>query len=262
MPCLRTLQAQLEAGLGEVFLMRRLYRLAPVLLLATSLAPAGATEDTDTPGAGKWEINIGVSGERSGSTWEYAVPDTDFNYGWGDNTQLVLAVPRILLHEPGVGPRSGLGSATVGIKWRLFEHAPSGIALAVFPTYSWNLSSNAARRGLADPGRSVALPLMAGVRRGDTALFAEAGRNLVQYGPDEWLAGLRLTHQCLAALECRVELDHTRVAREPGQTLASVGFKWKLAEDLILQGSVGRDVGPAREDGRQLAFMFGVQLLR
>jgi hypothetical protein len=238
------------------------YRIALGLLLAGLLAQAGATEDTDTPGAGKWEINLAVSGERSGSSREYAVPDADINYGWGEHTQLVLAMPRMLLREPDIGSRSGLGSATAGIKWRLFEHAPSGIALAVFPSYSWNLSSSAARRGLADPGRSIALPLIAGIRRGDTALFAEAGRNLVQYGPDEWLAGLRLTHQCLAVVECRVELDHTREARAPGQTLASVGFKWRVAEQLILQGSVGRDLDPARDESRQLAFMFGVQLLR
>ena len=242
--------------------MRRLYRRAPALLLAAALAPAGATEDTDTPGAGKWEINLGVSGVRSGSRWEYAVPDTDYNYGWGEDAQLVLAIPRMLLREPGVGSRSGLGSATVGVKWRLYDHAPSGVALAVFPTYSWNLSSGAARRGLADPGRSIALPLVAGIRRGDTALFAEAGRNVVQYGPDEWLAGLRLTHQCLAALECRAEIDHTRAARHPGQTMASAGVKWKVAPQLILQASVGRDIGPAHEESRQLAFMFGVQLLR
>jgi hypothetical protein len=238
------------------------YRIALGLLLAGLLAQAGATEDTDTPGAGKWEINLAVSGERSGSSREYAVPDADINYGWGEHAQLVLAMPRMLLREPDVGSRSGLGSATAGIKWRLFEHAPSGITLAVFPSYSWNLSSSAARRGLADPGRSIALPLIAGIRRGDTALFAEAGRNLVQYGPDEWLAGLRLTHQCLAVVECRVELDHTREARAPGQTLASVGFKWRVAEQLILQGSVGRDLDPARDESRQLAFMFGVQLLR
>jgi hypothetical protein len=65
----------------------------------------------------------------------------------------------------------------------------------------------------------------------------------------------------MATVECRVEVEHTRVAREGSQTLASVGFKWRLAESLILQGSVGRDIGPVRDDKRQVAFMFGIQLL-
>jgi hypothetical protein len=96
---------------------------------------------------------------------------------------LLAAVPRVLLREPGVDPRAGLGSATLGVKWRFYEHAPSGFALPLFPTYGWSLSSRAVRDGLADPGRSIALPLLAGIRRGDTALLAEAGRNLPQYGP-------------------------------------------------------------------------------
>jgi hypothetical protein len=232
------------------------------LLLAVAMTETAATEDTDTPGAGKWEINLGISGERTASSWEYVVPDTDFNYGWGERAQVVLAIPHVLLREPGVDRQAGLGSATVGLKWRLLDQEQAGFALAVFPTYSWNLSSSSARRGLADPSPSLALPLIAGIRHGDSALFVEAGRNLVREGPDEWLAGARLTNQCLASVECRIEVEHTRAPGDTGQTLASAGFKWKLAEELILQGSVGRDIGPAREDKRQLAFMFGVQLLR
>lgn len=248
--------------MGQVFLSRPVRRALPVLLLAATQAPCGATEDTDTPGAGKWEINVVVSGEHSAASRSYTVPASDINYGWGERTQLVVAVPRVLLREPGADVRSGLGSATLGVKWRWYEDPRAGVALALFPTYSWSLSSRAVRDGLADPGRSIGLPLLAGIRRGDTALFAEAGRNLPQYGPREWLGGLKLTHQCLPDLECRTEFDYTRADGERGRTLASVGFKWRLAEPLILQGSVGRDLRALREDGRRLSFMFGVQLLR
>lgn len=248
--------------MGQVLLSRPVRRALPALLLAATQAPCGATEDTDTPGAGKWEINVVVSGEHTASSRSYAVPASDVNYGWGERTQLVAAVPRVLLREPGVAPRSGIGSATLGVKWRFYEDAPAGVALALFPTYGWNLSSRAARDGLTDPGRTVGLPLLAGIRRGDTALFAEAGRNVAQYGPREWVAGLKLTHQCLPALECRTELDYSHPDGERARSLASIGFKWRLADSLIVQGSVGRDLGPVRDDGRRLAFTLGVQLLR
>jgi hypothetical protein len=231
------------------------------LLLAALLCDARATEDTDTPGARNWEINIVASGERTAGSREYAVPAVDVNYGLTDRTQLVLAVPHLMLREPGTDTRSGLGSATLGLKWRFLDLEPAGVALAMFPAYSWNVSSSAVERGLSDPGHSLLLPLVLGVHRGDNALFVEAGRSLVQAGPDEWFAGVRLTRQCLATVECRAEVDHTRVAGEGSQTLASVGFKWRLAEHLILQGSAGRDIGPARADKRQVAFMFGIQLL-
>jgi hypothetical protein len=230
--------------------------------LAGAFGCAHATEDTDTPGAGKWEINLGFSAQRTAASWEYAAPDTDLNYGWGEQAQLVLAIPHILLREPGVDAQSGLGSATVGLKWRMVDQEQAGFALALFPAYSWNLSSSAARRGLVDPGRGLLLPLVAGVRYGETGLFAEAGRNFVQQGPNEWLGGVKVTRQCLARLECRVELQHSVVERQAGRTLASVGFKWSVVQDLILQASVGRDIGPSGDDKRQVALKFGVQLLR
>jgi hypothetical protein len=226
------------------------------------LPNAEATEDTDTPGARNWEINIVASGERTAASRLYAVPATDVNYGLSERTQLVLAIPRLMVREPGTDTRSGLGSATVGLKWRFLDHEPAGVALAMFPAYSWNLSARSVERGLSDPGRSLLLPLVLGVHRGDNALFVEAARHLVQAGPDEWFAGVKLTRQCLPTVECRVDIDHTRVAGEASQTLASVGFKWRLASSLILQGSVGRDIGPARDDKRQVAFMFGIQLLQ
>lgn len=231
------------------------------LLLAGMLPNAEATEDTDTPGARNWEINMTVNGERTADSRQYAVPAVDVNYGLSERTQLVLAIPHLMLREPGTDTRTGLGSATVGLKWRFVDLEPAGVALAMFPAYSWNLSASAVERGLSDPGRSLLLPLVLGVHRGDNALFVEAGRNLVQAGPDKWLAGVKLTRQCMATVECRVDVEHTRAAGTGSQTLASVGFKWRLAASLILQGSVGRDIGPARDDKRQVAFMFGIQLL-
>jgi hypothetical protein len=71
-----------------------------------------------------------------------------------------------------------------------------------------------------------------------------------------------MTRQCLATVECRVEVQHSLVTRQGGHTLASVGFKWSVADDLILQASVGRDIGPSRDDKHQVALRFGVQLLR
>lgn len=233
-----------------------------LVALAGAFGCAHATEDTDTPGAGKWEINLGISAQRTATNWEYAAPDTDFNYGWGERMQLMLAIPHMLVREPGVDTQSGLGSATVGVKWRMVDQERAGFALALFPAYSWNLSSSAERRGLVDPGRSLLLPLVAGVRYGATGLFAEAGRNFVQQGPNEWLGGVKVTKQCLPTLECRVELQHSVVERQAGRTLASLGFKWSVAEDLILQASAGRDIGPSGDDKHQIALKFGVQLLR
>jgi hypothetical protein len=232
--------------------------------LAMTCTGARATEDTDTPGAGKWEININVAGERSAAGWEYVLPETEFNYGFGERVQLVLGIPYMALRETGVSSQYGFGTASTGFKWRLVDQAEedAGFSMAVMPIYNWNLSDSAERRGLVDPGPSLVLPLLVGMRRGDMGYFAEAGRVLVKEGPSEWLAGIRVTNKCHAKVECRVEVQHNLIPRQTGHTLASVGFKWAVAEDLILQGSLGRDLGPSREEKHQFAFKFGVQLLR
>lgn len=230
--------------------------------LLMACAFARASEDTDTPGAGKWEINFNVSGERSSAGWLSVVPQAEFNYGWGDHVQLVAGVERLMMRPHGEPSQSALGPGTVGAKWRFYEDETSGRAQAFFPTYSWNLSSAAVEKGLSKPGRSLMLPLVAGFKRGESALFLSAGRNIVSDGADEWQAGLKFTRQCLPAVECRVEVEHSQALRQAGHTQAGAGFKWAIVPDLIIQAGMGRDIGPSSPEKHQLVLSFGIQLLR
>lgn len=100
------------------------------------------------------------------------------------------------------------------------------------------------------------------MQRGDTGWYAEFGRNFVQQGPHQWQAGLKVLHQCLPQLECRVELEHTRVPRDGGQTTVSVGGKWRLFEGVILNASAGRDIAGGTQGRRGLVTYIGLQLLR
>ena len=236
-----------------------------VSLLALALfAPTAvlAAEDTDTPGAGKWEINFNVSGERSAPGWLSVVPQAEFNYGWGDNAQLMFGVERLMMRERGAPTQTALGPGTVGIKWRFYDDQASGRSLAFFPAYSWNLSSAAVEKGLSSSGRTVMLPLVAGIKGEESALFGQVGRNIVSQGPDEWLAGLKYTRQCAPTVECRLEIEHSLVLRQEGHTQFGAGFKWAVVPDLIIQGSIGRDIGPSRPEKHQLVLSFGIQLLR
>lgn len=233
-----------------------------LMLLAAGIQPARAIEDTDTPGAGRWEINFGRGALRSAAGWEVALPDTDFNYGWGEHAQLTLALARLTLRADGQEAVSGLGAATVGLKWRILNQDDSAFALAAFPKYSRSVSSGSLGRRLSPAGSSLLLPLIAGLKSGDAGYFAELGRNIVQEEPDEWVAGLKVLHQCLPSVECRVELQHSLVARAGGETLAGVGAKWRLSESLVLQGSVGREMATRGAEARRRVVYLGVQILR
>ncbi|SFU91454.1 hypothetical protein [Pseudoduganella namucuonensis] len=228
---------------------------------ALACCQALATEDSGTPGPGRWEINTGASLELLDGAGTLALPDTEVNYGIGEALQLTLAMPLVRLREDGARARSGWGSATAGAKWRLLEDE-GGMSLALFPRFTWNPASSAARRGLASPGHSLLMPVIVGFSHGGSAVYAELGRNLVQRGPHEWQAGLKATKQCTETFECIAELEHSRVPRDGSQTMASAGGKWRLSDSVIVEGSAGRDIGGGREGRRRLVLYLGLQLLR
>lgn len=225
-------------------------------------ALAMATEDTGTPGPGGWENNLGISAERQHGNWRHGVPEMELNYGAGEHMQLVLGMPYVRVSEADGARSSGFGNITTGVKWRFWEDGESGAALALFPRLAWNSSRATAARGLDSPGYSLLLPVIAGFSRGDTGWYAEFGRNIVQQGPHKWQAGVKVLHQCLPQLECRVELEYTRVPRDGGQTTARLGGKWRLSENLVFNVSAGRDIAGGREGRRSLVTYAGLQWLR
>jgi hypothetical protein len=239
--------------------MRAIFFLA---CLGAVAAPAFATEDTDTPGPGKWEINIGVSATRSNGAWEYGLPEGDINYGLGERLQLVLGGSRVTVRESGMPSRSGTGRAVAGLKWRLIDQEQAGFALAVFPQYEWNPSSSSERRGVVDPGQSLTLPLVLGLRSGDTGYYAEYGKKMEKGGGHEWARGFKILNQCRDNVECRVEVQHELVSSTGHYTTISAGFKWALNDTYVVVAGVGRDVGRNHDSRRGVMFNLGIQILR
>ncbi len=230
--------------------------------LASVMTAARAAEDTDTPGAGRWEINVGLSATKVGRNWEYGLPEMELNYGVGERMQLQLAGSRVSQHEADMPVRAGTGSATVGLKWRLLDQEQAGLAVAVFPQYTWNPSSSAERRGIVEPGSELLVPLLLGLRQGDTGYYAEFGRTIANGGSKEWARGVKILHQCRANVECRLELQHELASPTGHQTIISTGVKWALNDTFVVVAGIGRDVGRNREDARGVIFNLGLQILK
>lgn len=244
--------------------MEKLKRLLPGCLLLAGLAgDAAATEDTDTPGAGGWEINLGVSGTRTGyGGWEYGLPEGDINYGIGERGQLLLGGSRASLRDPGRAALHGTGAAVTGLKWRLLDHEQAGFSLAVFPQYVWTPSRKAERQGLVEPERSVILPLILGLHAAHTGTFLEVGRKLSRNGGDsEWAGGIKILNQCTPTVECRIEFQRSLVSSVAHQSTASAGFKLSLNDSFLLVAGVARDVGSHTGNGA-LSINLGIQFVR
>jgi hypothetical protein len=223
--------------------------------------PPLVTDDPETPGNGHWEINLAATGAHTSGQWDIAAPDVDINYGWGEHVQLKLDVPWLFVHETDQPWKSGLGAPDLGVKWRFVDIEDSGFSMSTYPQYARNWLSSSATRGISAPGGQFLLPIEVATVAGDYALDAEVGRNLVQFGADQWVAGAIVAHSCGKNLECLGEV-HEVLAPHNSQTLLNVGVHWKLNESRIVLASAGREFGTHTDDQRRFVFYLGIQLLK
>ncbi len=230
-----------------------------------SLAQGGppmVTDDPETPGDGKWEINLAAFGDRLHSgRKEASFPDADINYGLGDRIQLKLDVPWSFAKEPGEGWQSGLGTANAGVKWRFVDGGEEGISVSTYPQYLSGWSASSRRRGVASDEHEFFLPIEIAGKSGEWSFDGEAGREFVRGAGNRWAVGAIAAHGCGERGECLFEV-HERIAPHETQTLLNLGLHWKLSEHASLLASAGREFGPRTDDRQDFAFYLGVQLLR
>jgi hypothetical protein len=224
--------------------------------------PPMVTDDPETPGNGKWEINLAALGFRThAGRWEVSAPDADINYGWGDHMQLKLDVPWTFAREPGERWKSGLGAGNVGVKWRFVDSEDRGFSMSTYPQYLSGWLASSRNRGITSPEKEFFLPVEVATEAGGFGLDGEVGRNFVQHGQDQWVVGGIVAHACGAGRECLFEVHEAHAPHE-SHTLVNLGLHWKMSESLVLLASAGRELGPRIDDRRGFLFYLGFQLLR
>jgi hypothetical protein len=100
--------------------------LASLALAAAELHAAHPliTEDTGTVGAGRWQLELfGEAVEARGTGARLDRDDAVLSYGLAQNVELQAGVPWIRAQA------SGMGDATLDLKWRFLERGPLGLAL-------------------------------------------------------------------------------------------------------------------------------------
>ena len=219
------------------------------------------TDDPETPGASRWEINLATIASHTIGRWDASLLDADINYGWGDHVQLKAEVPFTEVHDSHGGWKGGLGTSELGVKWRFIDRQEAGFAMSTYPQYSSGWSSYSRRRGIADNGHAFFLPVEAATEVRGFGLDAEAGRNFVTGGASEWVFGAIVAHACREGLECMLELRE-RISPHDQQVLINLGAHWRLSESLSLLVAAGREFGPATVDQYRMLAYVGLQVLR
>src|ERR1017187_4332787 len=160
----------------------RLTVLATTVFFLAGAAPVRAqggppllTDDPGTPGAGRWEVNVAFTLDRTSAGREIGAPLVDANYGWGERVQLKLEMPWVVVSDD-LGTRSGIGNPLLGVKWRFLDEDNAGVAVSTYPQLGFNLVSASADRGLVERETSFLLPVSAVKRIGPVSLDVEADR--------------------------------------------------------------------------------------
>jgi hypothetical protein len=220
--------------------------------------PPLLTDDPGTPGAGRWEVNVALTLDRTSASREIGAPLVDANYGWGERVQLKLEIPWIVEDEDVEGRHSGLGNPLLGVKWRFLDEDKAGVAVSTYPQLGFNLVSSSADRGLVERETSFLLPVSAVKRVGPVSLDVEAGR-LFRKGGGFWVWGVALG-RAFGKAEALAELFGSS-GREAAdrQMVVNLGGRFRMGERATLLLSAGGSVYDGEGPHHVVAYL-GLQL--
>lgn len=220
------------------------------------------TDDPGTPGNGHFEINLAVAFEQRSKETSFDVPAIDLNYGLGERIQLTLQTAPVILKRRDHGPIGGLGSAEAAVKWRFFDEESKGLSVSMFPRIIFNALQSSVRRGLANDGTRVQVPVQIAKNFGAIDLDFELGPIVSTVGRSEWLYGLVGGIDVTKTTAVMAELHGTsRTSFAHDVLTVNVGVRQKLSDACILIASFGHEVRSPDEEPLALIGYSGVQLV-
>jgi hypothetical protein len=220
------------------------------------------TDDPGTPGNGHWENNIAIAFERRPNETAWDLPAIDLNYGLGERIQLTLQTAPVLLKRRGHGPIGGLGGTEAAMKWRFMDEESSGFDVSTFPRIIFNVTQSSVRRGLAEDGTRVQMPLQVAKSFGAIHLDFEFGPHFSTIGRSEWLYGIVGGIDATKSTMLLAELHGTSRTNFTRDTLiANVGLRHKFNDSYILITSLGHEIRAPEDESLALIGYFGVQLV-
>lgn len=249
-----TLLPRFRSALGGLFL------LVAAAGLHAEGSPPLITDDPGTPGAGHWEINLGISTEKRPGSRLSELPLLDLNYGIGDRLQLKYEVPYLRLAEDGAPTESGFGNSAFGVKWRFHDAGEKGLSVSVYPQVEFNNpGTNSDDKGLVEPGTVFVLPFQFERAFGPLTLIGQVGREFRADG-DAWFYGISAGHSFTERMEVAVELAGGGSARLDRTSLtANLGVAIDLSESTSVLFSIGRELHNHDEPRATLVGYLGVQ---
>jgi outer membrane putative beta-barrel porin/alpha-amylase len=219
------------------------------MLLAAQLHAARPliTEDTDTQGAGSWQLEVfGEDGKARGTGAPLERQDAVLSYGVTANADVQFGLPWIR-HAGG----RGTGDVALDLKWRFLERGP--LSLGLMPGITLPTGDDA--RGLGAGRAGWGTLFIVAYDLETWAFHAHAGyqRNRNTQGERESLRHLSGAIVAQAAPGMKVVVDFARsTSADPAQSRVEryllFGAIWSVGKDLDLDLGLKAGAGGAALD--------------
>jgi hypothetical protein len=209
--------------------------------------PPLLTDDPDTPGPNHWEINVGGTSDYAAHQWQGGAPLADINYGVGEHIQLKYQVSMIELAPEHGGVLVGMSNSLAGVKWRFVDQTnASWLEISTYPQLEFVYPGSSGRRGLADRGDNLLLPIEVEHIFKPLTVYAEAGYQWNEYQPKQAWYGVAGEYELGEKFSLMGEFcgGFDRDFQNNGLSF-NLGFRRTLTEHVALIGSAGRGIfGP------------------
>jgi hypothetical protein len=204
--------------------------------------PPLLTDDPDTPGPNHWEINVATMSEYIDGAWLLATPLLDMNYGVGEHIQLKYQVQyNELVPAQNGGVEAGMGNTLAGVKWRFIDQTNGAWAeVSMYPQVEFIYPESSPRRGLADRGDNILLPIEVERIWKHLTVYSELGYLHNQYKPSGGWCGLAGEYELTEKFSLMGEFygGFQQNFQQPWLVM-NLGFKRDLIEHVALIGSAG-----------------------
>jgi len=247
--------------------MKNLFISLLSLLIFSGVAWGGPpllTSDTGTPGNRHWEINTGLSLEKTISHVGVALRVVDINYGLGEMIQLKVELPWLFFKPEGEETRDGIGNSVLGIKWRFLDEERHGIAMSIYPQVEFNTARSSVDKGLVDKGTKIILPFEMERKFGAVNVTGELGYIFNPENENQWFYGLAFGYKTSERIEWVGEIFGVTSSNFDWAThdlVFNLGFRWKLTNWLNLNTSAGRSLHAVAGNEKTLLFYTGLQFV-
>jgi hypothetical protein len=132
----------------------------------------------------------------------------------------------------------------------------------MFPQFFLNNPGKAVRRGITPASDAFLMPFEFSRKFAPVAVDYELGYQCTHKGPDSWLTGIVLGHECTTKLEPDLEVySQGTFYPSDSQPTIDAGGRYKLHSPVILLPKAGRSLEHARSNQAYFLAYFGGQVL-